>query len=122
MATKTIDDSPRFRPAQSPADKDELVGRVEDQVAVLKAISEIDFVTRARRRHIAPVLKDNPGLAPHVLEAIDEASEDALDDALDDGQIETGLPAKTFDARCPYDWDALLMRPVAFDASRSPES
>ncbi|MDB5628752.1 MAG: hypothetical protein JWQ51_1092 [Tardiphaga sp.] len=118
MATKTIDDSPRFRPAQSPADKDELVGRVEDQVAVLKAISEIDFMTRARRRHIARVLKDNPGLAPHVLEAIDEVSDDALDDA----QIETGVPAKTFDARCPYDWDVIVMRPVAFDASRSPES
>lgn len=87
MATKTIDDSPRFRPAQS-----------------------------------ARVLKDNPGLAPHVLEAIDEASDDALDDALDDAQIETGVPAKTFDTRCPYDWDVLLMRPVAFDASRSPES
>lgn len=72
---------------------------------------------RTQRRQIARVLKKNPSLKPHVAEAIEEGYEDARDDA----QTETGLPANAFDVRCPYDWDTILTRLVAFEDIRSPE-
>ena len=76
------------------------------------------LLIRTQRRHIARVLKKNPSLKPHILEAIDEAYEDARDEA----QTETGLPASAFDARCPYDWNTILNRLVEFNDTRSPES
>lgn len=76
------------------------------------------FSIRTQRRQIARVLKKNPSLKPHIAEAIEEGYEDARDEA----QTETGLPASVFNARCPYDWDAILTRLVEFDDIRSPEN
>jgi hypothetical protein len=73
---------------------------------------------RTQRRQIARVLKKNPSLKPHIVEAIGEAYEDARDDA----QNETELPATTFSEDCPYDWDTILTRVIEFDDVRSPES
>ncbi len=69
------------------------------------------------RRRIARVLKKNPSLKPSIDEAIDEAYEDARGDAI----RETALTADAFPTICPYIWDDILNRLVAFDDTRSPD-
>ncbi len=76
------------------------------------------FSIRTQRRQIDRILKKNPSLKPHIAEAVVEGYLDARDEA----ESETGLPAVTFAVDCPYDWNAILMRPVEFGGVRSPES
>jgi len=69
------------------------------------------------RRRIARVLKKNPSLRPSIDDAIDEAYEDARGDAI----RETALTADTFPTICPYIWDDILNRKIAFDDTQSPD-
>jgi hypothetical protein len=63
------------------------------------------------RDSAAQVLADNPGLAPHVDEAVARAYRHARRDAAD----ETGLSIRTFPATCPYSIDEMRNRPFPFD-------
>lgn len=69
------------------------------------------LTVREQRRRIVRVLKKNPGLKPHVAEAMAEGYLDGRDRAA----IETGLDDRAFPATCPYGWDDILNRPIEID-------
>ena len=64
-----------------------------------------------QRRRILRVLKKNPGLKPRLSEAISEGFADGRDRALD----EAGLPDTAIPAVCPYNFDELMTREIAYD-------
>ena len=66
---------------------------------------------REQRRRIVRVLKKNPGLKPHIAEAIAEGYADGRDRA----SSETNLAPSSFPAECPYSWDDILTRPIEVD-------
>jgi hypothetical protein len=61
-----------------------------------------------QRNHVQKVLRKNPGLKPHIEEAVAEAYRDARVEA----GAETGLDDKVFSKSCPYSWDDIMERPI----------
>jgi hypothetical protein len=61
-----------------------------------------------QRNHVQKVLRKNPGLKPHVEEAIVEAYRDARILAA----AQTRLDEAVFPARCPYSWQQITERPI----------
>jgi hypothetical protein len=72
---------------------------------------------REHRRRIVYELKDSPSLKPRIEEAVARAYLDAVDGA---GQ-ETGLHEASFPERCPYGWEEITLRPVAWDDDSTPK-
>ena len=62
-----------------------------------------------QRRRIGRVLKKNPGLKPHIAEAIADGYLDGRGRA--SSQID--MPLTRMPAECPYSWDEILLRPFA---------
>jgi hypothetical protein len=69
------------------------------------------LTVREQRRRIGRVLKKNPGLKPHVAEAVADGYLDGRDRAA----IETGIDDQAFPAACPYSWDDIITRPIEVD-------
>jgi len=67
------------------------------------------------RRHVLKVLRKNPGLKPLVGEAVSEAYEVARIEAAG----ETELDEDTFPLECPYSYDELMQRPIAWPPEES---
>lgn len=63
------------------------------------------------RRRVLKVLRKNPGLKPHLEEAIAEGYADARNQA----STETGRPRKAFPPACPYGFDEIMTCPFDFD-------
>lgn len=61
-----------------------------------------------QRRHVHRVLRKNPGLKPHIGEAVADAYADARVEA----GVETDLDEKSFPKKCPYAWDEIMERPI----------
>ena len=61
-----------------------------------------------QRNHVERVLRKNPGLKPHV----DEAIADAFKDARIEAAAETKLPEETFPRISPYGWDEIMTRAI----------
>jgi hypothetical protein len=61
-----------------------------------------------QRNHVEKVLRKNPGLKPHVPEALADAYKDARIEAA----AETRLPETSFARECLYSWDAIMTRAV----------
>jgi hypothetical protein len=61
-----------------------------------------------QRNHVQRVLKWNPGLKPHIGEAVDRGYEDARVIA----GAQTRLGEGAFPARCPYSWQQIIQRPI----------
>jgi hypothetical protein len=59
-----------------------------------------------QRNHAEKVLRKNPGLKPHIAEAIAEGYKDARVEAA----AETGLRETTFPETCPYAWEEIMGR------------
>jgi Domain of unknown function DUF29 len=68
------------------------------------------ITVRTHRRRIRRELRDSPSLKPKVEEAIGEAYPDALDGA----RRETGLSPQLFPQTCPYTWQEIVERRIAF--------
>jgi hypothetical protein len=68
------------------------------------------ITVRMHRRRIRRELRDSPSLNPKVEEAIGEAYPDALDGA----RRETGLSPQLFPQTCPYTWQEIVERRIAF--------
>jgi hypothetical protein len=68
---------------------------------------------RIQRNHVAKVLRKNPGLKPHLAEAIADAYETARIEAAD----ETGLSLDLFPEICPYAWNEITERPFDWPPS-----
>ena len=66
---------------------------------------------RQQRRRIAYEIKDSPSLKSKIKEATVRAYLDAVDDV----HRETGLAESVFPETCPYDWDAITLRPISWD-------
>jgi hypothetical protein len=87
-----------------------------DHQAERRSRSWVGSVVEQRRR-VARVLKKNPGLKPHIAEAMAEGYEDARTEAA----VETGISEQTFPSNCPYSWEDVVSRTIALDDLRSPE-
>jgi hypothetical protein len=61
-----------------------------------------------QRNHVQRVLRKNPGLKPHIDEALGHAYTDALVMA----GAQTQLDESLFPARCPYSWEQIMQRPI----------
>jgi len=62
------------------------------------------------RNHVQKVLRKNPGLKPHIDEAVAEAYKDARVEA----GVETELGEKPFPRKCPYSWDQIMERSIVW--------
>lgn len=60
-------------------------------------------------------LRKNPSLKASLAELL----ADAYDDARAQAAIETGRPTSAFPAICPYDWDATMTRPIAWEGEEA---
>ena len=65
---------------------------------------------QVQRKHVQKVLRKNPGLKPHVEEAIVDAYEVARLEA--SGQ--TSLDTDSFPLECPYGWDQIMERQISW--------
>jgi hypothetical protein len=65
---------------------------------------------REQRRRVVRQLRKNPGLRSRLDEALGEAYEDARDEA----SAETGLPPNVFPLARPFEYAAILERPVVW--------
>jgi hypothetical protein len=65
-----------------------------------------------QRNQVRRVLGKNPGLKPHVDEAIGEAYEDARTQAV----AQTRLSLRAFPARCPLSWQDIMERKISWPA------
>jgi hypothetical protein len=63
---------------------------------------------RVQRNHVTRVLRKNPGLKPHIAEAITAAFEDVRIEAA----AETNLSEATFPQESPYGWDEIMTRAI----------
>lgn len=68
------------------------------------------ITVRTQRRRIRRELRDSPSLKPKIEEAITQAYPDALAGA----RQETGLSAQLFPQTCPYTWQEIVERKIAF--------
>jgi len=71
---------------------------------------------REQRRRILRVLRKNPGLKPLISEAMADGYADGRDRALD----ETGLPDAVLPEQCPYSFEDMMTREIAF--ARAPQA
>jgi hypothetical protein len=65
-----------------------------------------------QRNQVRRLLRKNPGLKPHVDEAISEAYEDARIQAV----VQTHLNLRGFPARCPFSWQDIMEREISWPA------
>jgi hypothetical protein len=65
-----------------------------------------------QRNHVEKVLRKNPGLKPHVQEAIADAYKDARIEAA----AEIKLPENSLPQESPYEWDAIMTRAIDWPA------
>lgn len=65
---------------------------------------------QTHRRHFNRQMRKNPGLKSELGEALVEAYADAVGEAIQ----ETGLARRIFPSVCPYDWDTILNREIAW--------
>lgn len=65
-----------------------------------------------QRNQVRRVLWKNPGLKPHVK----SATADAYEDARIEAAAQTRLSPRKFPAQCPYAWDEIMERPIAWPA------
>ena len=65
-----------------------------------------------QRNHIHRVLRKNPGLKPHLKEAVSEAYKDARVEAAS----QTRLTPRSFPLRCPFSWKEIMEREIAWPA------
>jgi hypothetical protein len=65
-----------------------------------------------QRNQVRRVLRKNPGLKPHVDEAISEAYADARVQAA----AQTRLNLRAFPARCPFSWQDIMEREISWPA------
>ncbi len=63
-----------------------------------------------QRKHVARVLRKNPGLRPRA----DEAVTEAYDVARIEAAAQTSLERDTFPNDCPYFWDEIMEREIAW--------
>lgn len=63
-----------------------------------------------QRNHVRRVLKKNPGLKARIEEAVGEAYADARIEAAAQARLEE----RSFPARCPYSWQQIMDRAVAW--------
>jgi hypothetical protein len=63
-----------------------------------------------QRNQVRRVLRKNPGLKPHINEAISEAYEDARVQAA----AQTHLNQRAFPARCPFSWTEIMERDISW--------
>ena len=68
------------------------------------------ITVRTHRRRIRRELRDSPSLKPKVEDAVGEAYPDALAGA----RRETGLSPQLFAQTCPYTWQEIVERRIAF--------
>ena len=68
------------------------------------------LTVREQRRRVLRVLKKNPGLKPHL----DEALIDAYEDARDEAANETGLPMRTFPTTRPFEYPEIMERAIVW--------
>lgn len=66
--------------------------------------------TLVQRNHVRKVLNKNPGLKPHINDAIKGAYADARIEAAD----ETNLADDFFLTQCPYSWAEIMERPIVW--------
>ena len=64
-----------------------------------------------QRRRIVKLLKKNPGLRSELEEAVADGYADGRDRAL----IETNLPFDALPVACPYSFDEMMTRPIAYE-------
>jgi Domain of unknown function DUF29 len=64
-----------------------------------------------QRSHVRDVLEDNPGLKSRIGEAVDKAYRDGRKLAAG----ETDLDYETFPETCPYDFEAMMTRPIVYE-------
>jgi hypothetical protein len=65
-----------------------------------------------QRKHVEKVLRKNPGLKPHIQEAIG----DGYGVARLEAAKQTKLNPRTFPEQCPYSWDEIMQRPIGWPA------
>jgi hypothetical protein len=65
-----------------------------------------------QRNQVRRVLRKNPGLKPHVDEAVGEAYKDARVQAA----AQTHLNLRAFPARCPFSWQDIMQREISWPA------
>jgi uncharacterized protein DUF29 len=63
-----------------------------------------------QRNHATKVLRKNPGLKPHIAEALADGYRDASIEAA----AETDLEEDMFPRDCPYAYDEIMERPIAW--------
>jgi hypothetical protein len=61
---------------------------------------------KAQRMQVDRVLRQNPGLRPRILEAVEEGYAQARVEAA----LETGLEEESFPQHCPYSWEDIVGR------------
>jgi hypothetical protein len=61
-----------------------------------------------QRKHVAKVLRKNPGLKPRT----DEAATEAYDVARLEAAGETDMDEAAFPQDCPYSWEQIMQRPI----------
>jgi hypothetical protein len=67
------------------------------------------------RKHAARALRKNPGLKGMLAEVLS----DAYDTARLEASGETDLDLSVFPETCPYDFDAIMARPIEWPAATS---
>jgi predicted nucleic acid-binding Zn-ribbon protein len=67
-----------------------------------------------QRNQVRRILRKNPGLKPQIDTAVVEAYEDARIQAA----AQTRIDPDNFGARCPYSFDEIMNRPIAWPASQ----
>lgn len=66
---------------------------------------------REQRRRIDRVIRKNPGLKPHIAEALREGYADGRDRAI----AETEMADETFPVACPYSFEEIMSRDITFE-------
>ena len=65
---------------------------------------------REHRRRVATHVRKAPGLASTLPQIMDDVYESARNAVL----VETDLPESALPAHCPYSWDEIMTRPIAW--------
>jgi len=79
-----------------------------DHPAIRRSRGRVQSV-QSQRQAVADVLARNPGLAPRIPEAIARCYRKARAEAAND----VGLDENSFPAKCPYEWDEVVVREFA---------
>jgi Domain of unknown function DUF29 len=65
-----------------------------------------------QRNHVRRLLRKNPGLKPHLR----TATADGYEDARIEAAAQTRLSPRRFPVQCPYAWDEIMERSIAWPA------